>query len=74
MIGAIVLTLRDRKSSRHQNIRVQTERTVVETLEMMSVPLGVGTTAAGGYLRPKETEPEPVADHHGPAGGHGHGH
>jgi NADH-quinone oxidoreductase subunit J len=28
MIGAIVLTLRDRKTSRHQNIRTQTERTV----------------------------------------------
>jgi NADH-quinone oxidoreductase subunit J len=73
MIGAIVLTLRDRKSSRHQIIRVQTERTVVETLEMMSVPLGAGTTAAGGYLRPKESEPEPVVDH-GDVGGHGHGH
>ena len=30
MIGAIVLTLRDRKTSRHQIIRVQTERTVAE--------------------------------------------
>ena len=28
MIGAIVLTLRDRKTSRHQSIRAQTERTV----------------------------------------------
>ena len=33
MIGAIVLTLRDRKTSRHQNIRMQTGRTVAETLE-----------------------------------------
>jgi NADH-quinone oxidoreductase subunit J len=73
MIGAIVLTLRDRKSSRHQNIRRQTERTVIETLEMMSVPLGAGTTQSGGYLRPKEPEPEPVEEH-APAGGHGHGH
>ena len=28
MIGAIVLTLRERKTSRHQSIRVQTGRTV----------------------------------------------
>jgi NADH-quinone oxidoreductase subunit J len=73
MIGAIVLTLRDRKTSRHQNIRRQTERTVVETLEMMSVSIGAGTTQSGGYLRPKEPEAEPV-DEHADAGGHGHGH
>ena len=36
MIGAIVLTLRDRKTSRHQNIRIQTERTVAETLELIA--------------------------------------
>jgi NADH-quinone oxidoreductase subunit J len=73
MIGAIVLTLRDRKTSRHQNIRQQTERTVAETLQMMSVPMGAGTTASGGYLRPQEPEPEPVEEH-ADAGGHGHGH
>jgi NADH-quinone oxidoreductase subunit J len=73
MIGAIVLTLRDRKTSRHQNIRRQTERTVVETLEMMTVSLGAGTTASGGNLRPKEPDPEPVEEH-ADAGGHGHGH
>ena len=72
MIGAIVLTLRDRKTSRHQSIRVQTGRTVAETLEMMTVTLGSGTDKSGGFLRPKEPEPEPVA--HEPAGGHGHGH
>ena len=44
MIGAIVLTLRDRKTSRHQNIRVQTSRTVAETLEVVSLSLGAGTT------------------------------
>jgi NADH-quinone oxidoreductase subunit J len=73
MIGAIVLTLRDRKNSRHQSIRRQTERTVVETLEMMSVSLGAGTTQSGGYLRPKEQEKEPVEEP-APAGEHGHGH
>jgi NADH-quinone oxidoreductase subunit J len=73
MIGAIVLTLRDRQTSRHQNIRRQTERTVVETLQVMSVSLGAGTNQSGGYLRPKEPEPEPVEEH-ADAGGHGHGH
>jgi len=64
MIGAIVLTLRDRKTSKHQNIRTQTERTVAETLEIVSVSLGAGTTASGGFLRPKEPEPEPVEEVH----------
>jgi len=73
MIGAIVLTLRDRKTSRHQNIRRQTERTVAETLQMMSVSVGAGTTASGGYLRPKEPDPEPVEEH-ADAGVHRHGH
>jgi NADH-quinone oxidoreductase subunit J len=59
MIGAIVLTLRDRKSSRHQNIRTQTGRTVAETLEIVSISIGAGTTESGGFLRPKAPEPEP---------------
>jgi NADH-quinone oxidoreductase subunit J len=65
MIGAIVLTLRDRKSSRHQNIQAQTSRTVAETLEVVSLSIGAGTTASGGFLRPRvtEPEPEPVDDH-----------
>src|SRR3984957_6375284 len=63
MIGAIVLTLRDRKTSRHQNIERQTARTVVETLTMMSVSIGAGTTQSVVYLRPKEPEPEPVEEH-----------
>src|SRR6202012_1087734 len=42
MIGAIVLTLRDRKTSRHQIIERQTARTVSETLTMMSVSIGAG--------------------------------
>ncbi len=73
MIGAIVLTLRDRKTSRHQNIEKQNARTVVETLEMMSLTLGAGTTESGGYLRPKLPEVAPVEEH-ADAGGHGHGH
>jgi NADH-quinone oxidoreductase subunit J len=61
MIGAIVLTLRDRKTSRHQNIRRQTERMAVDTLEMMSLKLGEGTTQSGGFLRPKA--PESIEEH-----------
>ncbi len=67
MIGAIVLTLRERKTSRHQNIGMQTTRTVAETLEIVSLSLGAGTTASGGFLRPKEPEPEPEVVHD-----HGH--
>jgi len=67
MIGAIVLTLRDRKSSRHQVIAVQTARTVAETLEVVTISLGAGTTESGGFLRPKQPEPEPEPE---PAHGH----
>ena len=69
MIGAIVLTLRDRKTSRHQSIRRQTERTVAETLELVEMSLGAGVPQADFY-RPKP-EPEPAEETH--AGGH-HGH
>ena len=67
MIGAIVLTLRDRKTSRHQIISVQTQRTVAETLEVVTLSLGAGTTESGGFLRPKEPEPEPETE---PVHGH----
>jgi NADH-quinone oxidoreductase subunit J len=70
MIGAIVLTLRDRKTSRHQVIRTQTGRTIAETLEIVSVSIGAGTTESGGFLRPKVTEPEP--EHETAGGDHGH--
>jgi NADH-quinone oxidoreductase subunit J len=68
MIGAIVLTLRDRKTSRHQIIRVQTERTVAETLEMVTVSIGAGVKDIGIFV-PKVTEqeePEAAEEtHHG---------
>ena len=67
MIGAIVLTLRDRKTSRHQSIRVQTERTVAETLEMVTMSLGAGTKEVGFFV-PKVAEPPAVEEAH--AGGH----
>jgi len=73
MIGAIVLTLRDRKTSRHQVIRRQTARTAAETMEMLTIPMGAGTTQSGGFLRPKVTEAEPVSEHAAePGSGHGH--
>jgi NADH-quinone oxidoreductase subunit J len=70
MIGAIVLTLRDRKTSRHQSIRIQTERTVRETLELVHVSVGAGVRELGIY-RPKVSETEEPED--ASAGGH-HGH
>jgi NADH-quinone oxidoreductase subunit J len=71
MIGAIVLTLRERKTSRHQVISVQTHRTVRETLELVQVSIGAGMRETGIY-RPKATEDaaDPLEE---PAGGH-HGH
>jgi len=69
MIGAIVLTLRDRKTSRHQSIRRQTERTVAETLELVTMSIGAGTREVGIFT-PKPAEPEPAE---APGGGqHGH--
>jgi NADH-quinone oxidoreductase subunit J len=70
MIGAIVLTLRDRKTSRHQDIRVQTERKVAETLELLSVQVGAGVREIG-IRRPIVEEPaevqatSPYEDNHG---------
>jgi NADH-quinone oxidoreductase subunit J len=73
MIGAIVLTHRDRRTSRHQSIRVQTERSVAETIEMVDMGLGVGTKL-GGFYRPKPATLEPVAEHDLPGEGpHGDG-
>lgn len=70
MIGAIVLTLRDRKTSRHQSIRIQTERAVAETLEMVTMSIGVGTKEIG-IFRPHVAEVDETEEL--PAGG-GHGH
>jgi NADH-quinone oxidoreductase subunit J len=72
MMGAIVLTLRDRKTSRHQDIERQTGRMAADTLQLVSIPLGSNTTEAGGFLRPKADEPEPIEEH--AHEGHGHGH
>ena len=61
MIGAIVLTLRDRRRSRHQLIRMQTARDPKETLELVEVGLGVGVKVLGIY-RPEATEPGSIDD------------
>ena len=72
MIGAIVLTLRDRKTSRHQSIRVQTERTVAETLELVTVSLGAGVKEIG-IFGPKVAEPRAAVEDSARLGGqHGH--
>ena len=73
MIGAIVLTLRERKTSRHQSIRVQTERTVAETLEMVSMSIGAGTKEMG-IFRPHVAEIEDSEDSDDEMIGGGHGH
>jgi NADH-quinone oxidoreductase subunit J len=47
MIGAIVLTLRDRHAVRRQSIAVQNARTIRETLEMVDVRPGAGIRELG---------------------------
>ena len=60
MIGAIVLTLRDRRGSRRQSIAAQIARTPANTLELIDVPLGAGM-ARVGIRRPPVAEPEDAA-------------
>ena len=52
MIGAIVLTHRDRSTSRHQDITRQQQRRVADTLEIVGVRSGAGVAELGIY-RPK---------------------
>ncbi len=54
MIGAIVLTHRDKTTTKRQNIARQNARTTVDTLEVMQV---ISRAGSGEFLRPK---PEPV--------------
>ena len=70
MIGAIVLTLRERKTSRRQNIRAQNERRVEDTLVMVDAALGAGIGTLGIY------RPQPAAEQapdHADAAPHGFG-
>ena len=58
MIGAIVLTHRDRSTTRHQNIDRQNARAVADTLEI--VPVTLPRRRSARFLRPKP-EPELVS-------------
>ncbi len=71
MIGAIVLTLRDRTRSQHQNIARQIARTPDDTLELLDVPSRAGI-ATLGIFRPKPDLPaaEPEEETHVHGGGH----
>jgi NADH-quinone oxidoreductase subunit J len=71
MVGAIVLTLRDKTASRHQNIGRQLARKSAETMVFVDVATGAGVKETG-ILRPPapEPEPEPAAAAHGQHGGH----
>ncbi len=78
MIGAIVLTLRDRGLTRKQNINAQTRRTPADTLVLVDARSGAGIGELGIY-RPKAPESVAAAHdehhdaHHGDhssAGGH----
>jgi NADH-quinone oxidoreductase subunit J len=64
MIGAIVLTLRDRPGTKRQDIARQIDRSRRETLEVVSVKPGAGMVV------PPKPEPAKEAE---PAHGNGHG-
>jgi NADH-quinone oxidoreductase subunit J len=68
MIGAIVLTLRDRNLSRRQVIANQVGRMPADTLELVDVARGAG----GGAHDSRRPQPHAAAPE--PAGGHGGGH
>jgi NADH-quinone oxidoreductase subunit J len=70
MIGAIVLTHRERNASRRQNVGVQQGRKVADTLEVMTIGLGVGTGQTG-IIRPKPA-PAPAEAHEDHAPAHAH--
>jgi NADH-quinone oxidoreductase subunit J len=65
MIGAIVLTLRERRASRRQIIRVQLEREVRDTLEVLRVPIFAGTEEIGIRMSKAVSEEEAEAAHEG---------
>jgi NADH-quinone oxidoreductase subunit J len=62
MIGAIVLTLRDRNRSRHQSIPRQIARSPADTLVLLDVPSRAGITGIG-IQRPKAAPPKVPAEH-----------
>ena len=68
MIGAIVLTLRDRNVSHRQNVARQIARSPAEAIELVDVPRRAGV-AALGIRRPLPAAPAPEPE---PAHGGGH--
>ena len=69
MIGAIVLTLRDRRGVRRQSIAMQNARMPADTLELVDVVRGAGVSARETRRpRPPVPSEEPVheAGHGGP--------
>ncbi|MBB5691047.1 NADH-quinone oxidoreductase subunit J [Roseomonas alkaliterrae] len=65
MIGAIVLTLRDRPGTRRQDIAAQVSRS--GSVSVRRVPLGAGLKEIGIERppSPEETAPKPIEHHHG---------
>ena len=57
MIGAIVLTLRERPVGKRQDVARQHGRVPSQTLQLMTLGLGQGTTENGGFLRSTDTTP-----------------
>ncbi|WP_428392174.1 NADH-quinone oxidoreductase subunit J [Lichenicoccus sp.] len=54
MIGAIVLTHRDRPVAKRQDLAKQHARVPADTIEMMTLGLGQNTDENGGFLRSKD--------------------
>jgi len=69
MIGAIVLTLRERQDSRRQKIDLQIARTPASTMQLVNVEIGAGAPASA-YLRPLDVEPAEELDTAGTEIGH----
>ncbi len=73
MIGAIVLTLRERHSALRQDITAQQSRSVRQTMELIDMPIGAGIGGSGttGIRRPAAPAPAPAAaPAHADHGGH----
>ena len=70
MIGAIVLTLRERPGTRRQSIAEQIAR--AGSVSVRSVPLGAGLKVIGIARppAPEEEKPKQVEHHHGHGGHH----
>ena len=54
MIGAIVLTLRERPSARRQDVALQHARTPADTIQLMTLGLGASVDELGGFIRPRD--------------------